>query len=126
MTTAEAAQALGMKTKSVLCAIEQGRLAATKTDLGTWDVDPIAVSKYRRTRYRHEKQPSQQAQPHAGMRTGKSTLELAFEALGNCTREQLYHAMKYAYCVLADDETRRKVRGMIDYQQELKRAKAVS
>jgi len=126
MTTAEAAQELGLKVKSVCGAIEQGRLAATKGEDGTWDVDPASVHQYKRARYGHEKRPSRQAEQGSGMRPGKSTVERAMDALGDCTREQLYQALKYGYCTLADDETRRRVRAMIDYQQELKRAKAVS
>lgn len=125
MTTAEAAQELGLKAKSVCGAIEQGRLVATKCEDGTWDVDPASVHQYKRVRYGHEKRPSNQAEQGSGMRPGKSTLERAMDALGDCTREQLYQAIVYGYCTLADDETRRRVRGMIGYQQELKRAKAV-
>ena len=122
MTTTDAAEALGIKAKAVLGAIQDGRLSATKTAAGTWDVDPEDVRRYKQTRYRHAKSPSQQAQKGSGTRPGKSALEIAHAALGDCTRDQLYHAIKYGYCVLSDDDIRGKVRAMIDHQQSIKRA----
>lgn len=115
MTVPEAAKQLGIKRCSVHDAVNRGRLTATRRDDQTLDITQEALDAYRASRHQGKSlDPSNVPAPH---RQHKSRVEVATEALGDCTREQLYQALKYGYCELADDEIRRRVREMIDYQQ---------
>lgn len=117
MTIAEASDATGKSTKALYQAIKDERLQARRLR-DHWEIEPADLAKYV-DQARKPPDRKQLVKPD-GVRPGKSRFELAILALGDCSRDQLYAALKHGYCALADDKIRAEFKDMIAYQDSLR------